>query len=232
MKAVYLKKHLIKFLFAAAFTPGASMNAMAAQVHGNVDNIQENAISGWAWNSETPAEVPQVSIAIFNSAGTIVDEMSAAVDICREDVAASGYGSGLSGFSIPVDWSKLPDDFYSVSVMADGQPIGGQSQYQKGQPRLRSLGVFKTTGYCPCRSCSKNWGWNTSTGAIARSKHTIAVDPRVIPYGSKVMINGILYTAEDCGGSVRGNHIDIFFDTHGEARNQGVQYAEVFLVES
>lgn len=232
MKTAYLKKHLIKFLFAAAFTPGAGITAIASQVHGNVDNIQDNVISGWAWNAETPAEAPQVSVAIFNSAGTIVDEMSAAIDICREDVAASGYGSGLCGFSIPMDWSKLPDDSYTVSVMADGQPVGGQSQYQKGQPRLRSLGVFKTTGYCPCRSCSKNWGRNTSTGAIAKANHTIAVDPRVIPYGSRVMINGIIYTAEDCGGSVRGNHIDIFFDTHGESRNQGVQYAEVFLVES
>ncbi len=44
------------------------------------------------------------------------------------------------------------------------------------------------------------------------------------------MINGNIYTAEDCGGGVRGDHIDIFFNTHSEARNQGVQYAEVFLV--
>lgn len=62
--------------------------------------------------------------------------------------------------------------------------------------------------------------------------HTIAVDPRVIPYGSKVMINGVVYTAEDRGGAVRGNHIDIFFNTHAETRQHGTQSAEVYLVQS
>jgi len=96
--------------------------------------------------------------------------------------------------------------------------------------RLRSLGIFKTTGYCSCRHCSSNWGTLTSSGAITRSNHTIAVDPRVIPYGSQVMINGIVYTAEDCGSGVRGNHIDIYYDTHAQARQHGLQHAEVFLV--
>ena len=71
---------------------------------------------------------------------------------------------------------------------------------------------------------------STSTGAVASSRHTIAVDPRVIPYGTQVMINGVVYTAEDEGGGVRGHHIDIFFDTHTETRQHGVQNAEVFLL--
>lgn len=96
---------------------------------------------------------------------------------------------------------------------------------------LRSLGTFKLTGYCPCYRCSEGWGRTTSTGAVARSSHTIAVDPRVIPYGTKVMINGVVYTAEDRGGGVKGHHIDIFFDTHAQTRQIGTSYAEVFLVE-
>ena len=59
---------------------------------------------------------------------------------------------------------------------------------------------------------------------------TIAVDPRVIPYGSKVMIGGVIYTAEDRGGGVKGNHVDIFFDTHSQTRQHGKQTQEVFLV--
>ena len=39
---------------------------------------------------------------------------------------------------------------------------------------------------------------------------TIAVDPRVIPYGTKVIIGGHIFTAEDCGGAIQGNHIDIY----------------------
>ena len=95
---------------------------------------------------------------------------------------------------------------------------------------LVSLGVFKTTGYCPCSRCSEGWGRHTCTGAMASARHTIAVDPNVIPYGTQVMINGVVYTAEDRGGGVRGNHIDIFFDNHSETLQHGTQNAEVFLV--
>ena len=96
---------------------------------------------------------------------------------------------------------------------------------------LVSLGVFKTTGYCPCGSCSGRWGRLTSTGALAAAGHTVAVDPRVIPYGARLMINGVIYTAEDRGGGVRGNHIDIFYDTHEESRLHGAQAAEVYLIQ-
>ncbi len=232
MKAMDLKKHLRNIIFAAALMPGASMTVMAAPVHGNIDDIQDNSISGWAWDEETPQESLEVSAVISDSTGSVVGEAAAYADIQRDDVAACGFGSGACGFSIPVDWSQLPDGTYNVQVIANEQPVGVSQQYVKGQPRLRSLGVFKTTGYCPCRSCCGKWGLRTSTGAIPTANHTIAVDPRVIPYGTKLMINGIVYTAEDCGGGVNGNHIDIFFNTHGRARMQGVQYAEVFLVEA
>lgn len=95
---------------------------------------------------------------------------------------------------------------------------------------LQSLGIFRTTGYCPCYRCSEGWGRRTSTGATATSGHTVAVDPRVIPYGTKLMIEGVIYTAEDRGGGVKGNHIDIFFDSHTQTRQHGSRQQEVFLV--
>lgn len=52
----------------------------------------------------------------------------------------------------------------------------------------------------------------TATGTRATAGRTIAVDPRVIPYGTKVYIEGWGYRiAEDCGG-FSGKHIDIFVD--------------------
>ena len=93
----------------------------------------------------------------------------------------------------------------------------------------KSLGTFKLTAYCPNSDCSGEWGNMTSTGVRAKEGRTIAVDPNVIPYGSVVSIDGHIYIAEDCGGSVKGNVIDIYFDTHEEAVAFGVQYAEVEL---
>lgn len=98
-------------------------------------------------------------------------------------------------------------------------------------PAPTPLGVFTTTGYCPCESCSGRWGRLTSTGALACAGHTVAVDPQIIPYGTRLMINGVIYTAEDCGGGVNGNHIDIFYNTHEESRAHGTQAAEVFLIQ-
>lgn len=69
------------------------------------------------------------------------------------------------------------------------------------------LGKFKITFYW----LSEN-GRNTSTGAIATEGRTIAVDPSVIPYGTEVLIDGHVYIAEDCGGAVKGNVIDIFVE--------------------
>lgn len=91
-----------------------------------------------------------------------------------------------------------------------------------------SLGEFELTAYCPCSKCCGIYANGyTSTGAKATAGHTIAVDPKVIPYGTTVIINGHEYVASDCGGAIKGNRIDVFFDTHEEAlqfgRQKGVQ---------
>lgn len=93
--------------------------------------------------------------------------------------------------------------------------------------RKNKLVRFKLTAYCPCVECSGGYGRHTSTGARARSNHTIAVDPDVIPYGTSVEIDGKSYVAEDCGGGVKGNHIDIFFDTHAEVETFGLRHKNV-----
>jgi 3D (Asp-Asp-Asp) domain-containing protein len=95
----------------------------------------------------------------------------------------------------------------------------------------KSLGFFKLTAYCPCKSCSDNWGTQTSTGATATEGRTVAVDPKVIPYGTTLIINGIEYIAEDCGGSIKGNKIDIYFESHKKALEFGIQYTEIFVKE-
>lgn len=104
-----------------------------------------------------------------------------------------------------------------------------------------SLGTFKLTAYCSCQSCCGYWATirpsdengtpivYTASGELARAGTTIAVDPSVIPYGSEVKINGHTYIAQDTGGGIDGNHIDIYFDDHQEALQFGVQQAEVFL---
>ncbi len=96
----------------------------------------------------------------------------------------------------------------------------------------RSLGIFKLTAYCPCRICTGIYGKGiTSTGTRATANRTIAVDPRVIPYGSSVEINGKNYIAEDSGSAIKKYKIDIFFNSHSDALRFGVRYSEVFMYD-
>ena len=65
----------------------------------------------------------------------------------------------------------------------------------------------------------------TSTGTVPKVGHTIAVDPSVIPYGSKVYIPELdtVYTAEDCGSAIKGNRIDIFMESEAKCNEWGVR---------
>ena len=77
------------------------------------------------------------------------------------------------------------------------------------------IGTFKTTAYCPCKSCSEGYGKHTATGHIATEGRTIAVDKSVIPYGTTVYIEGLgKYRSEDCGGAVNWKIIDIYVEVH------------------
>lgn len=94
------------------------------------------------------------------------------------------------------------------------------------------LGTFKLTAYCPCEKCCGQWADGiTYTGTKATAGRTVAVDPDVIPLGSIVFINGQTYIAEDVGGAIDGNRIDIYFDTHQEALDFGVQSADVTIAK-
>lgn len=71
----------------------------------------------------------------------------------------------------------------------------------------------------------------TYTGTKA-ARGTIAVDPSVIPFGTKLYIPGYGYgVAADTGGAIKGNKIDLCYDTRTEALNWGIKNITVYVVE-
>ena len=85
------------------------------------------------------------------------------------------------------------------------------------------------TAYCSCEKCCNQWALNrpkdengneivyTASGTVAKQGRTIAADPKFYPYGTKVIFDGVEYTVEDCGGAIKGNRIDVYFDNHKDA---------------
>lgn len=88
--------------------------------------------------------------------------------------------------------------------------------------------MFKITAYgADCEGCTGR----TYSGTAPQVDRTIAVDPDVIPLGSTVLIDGQEYIAEDTGGAIKGNIIDMFVGTEAESEVIGVRYAEVKVKE-
>lgn len=117
-----------------------------------------------------------------------------------------------------------------METIADKINVPADDTYLEPPTEEICLGTFKLTAYCACPQCSDGYGACTALGTPCIAGRTIAVDPSIIPYGTEVEINGHTYTAEDCGGAIKGNRIDIYFDSHAEALEFGVQYSNVFTL--
>lgn len=88
--------------------------------------------------------------------------------------------------------------------------------------------VWKITAYCPCKKCCGRWsdGVTASGHKIQSGDRFVAAD-KSIPFGMMITIPGYgTVPVLDRGGAIKGNRIDVYFDTHQEALEWGVQYFE------
>ena len=83
----------------------------------------------------------------------------------------------------------------------------------------QQAGEFTICHYCSCPLCCGKRDGITSSGTVAEMGRTVAVDPDVIPLGSEVLLNGVVYVAEDTG--VHGRVIDVYIDRHEQAKSMG-----------
>ncbi len=134
---------------------------------------------------------------------------------------------------------------YTVELVTLAQRAEEKQEEAVPEAPQISMGTYTITAYCPCEICCGAYALTrprdengepivyTASGARAEAGVTIAVDPSVIPHGTSVWFEGPEgvqeYKAQDTGGAVNGNHIDLYFNSHMEALAWGSQTREVFV---
>lgn len=133
----------------------------------------------------------------------------------------------------------------NVGIKADGI-VGPKTRLYLGMPASSSATIpnydtevsrgsrtitMLATGYCPCYKCNYPYYGQPSYLGDPLTKGIIAVDPNIIPMGSRLYIEGYGYgIASDQGGAIKGNHIDLCFDGHQEALDWGMRYVKVTIL--
>lgn len=112
-----------------------------------------------------------------------------------------------------------------------------EEQEAQLMPWAHKLEDVTVTHYDCCAECCGKDDGLTYSGTQAVPYETCAVDPDVIPLGSDVTVDygdGELhhYRAEDIGGGVKGNRIDICVSSHEEALELGVRTATIYWMET
>lgn len=97
------------------------------------------------------------------------------------------------------------------------------------------IGKFYCTSYCSCSICCGSYNDNRNEiiigarGVELIPDYSVAVDPKVIPLGTIIIIDGKEYRADDTGSAIKGNHIDFYCANHEEALSNPNRYVEVYL---
>jgi 3D (Asp-Asp-Asp) domain-containing protein len=148
---------------------------------------------------------------------------------------ALGFILGMYGRSAPdVETAEMYTEIVSRPAASKPEPeptvLPEAEQDEPEKPNYTEITVT-ATAYCPCAKCCGKTDGITATGTQATAGRTIAVDPSVIPYGTHVIIDGVTYVAEDCGGAVKGNDVDIFFNTHDEALQFGRRVLTAYVLK-
>ena len=100
-----------------------------------------------------------------------------------------------------------------------------QSAYRDGSSLdFKEVHTMTATAYT-------HTGNRTATG-IWPKVGIVAVDPRVIPLGTRLYVDGYGYaTAADVGGAIKGKRIDVFMETRAECRQWGRRPVQVFVLQ-
>ncbi len=134
--------------------------------------------------------------------------------------------------------SKVLAILFAAVMAVAGYCVGREKGYDEGFAVAKQVfvgGIIYTTktmtvtAYCSCEKCCGRFADGiTANGHVIRSGDKFIAAPPEYPFGTVMEIPGYgKYEVKDRGGAIKGNKIDLYFDTHQEALNWGRQEVEV-----
>lgn len=118
--------------------------------------------------------------------------------------------------------------------MVAGLPNKIEHKVTKRKYDYIDLGTYTITAYCSCAKCCGNSEGITASGKKVKENHTVAVDTRKIPLGTKIQIEGfkgITFVAEDTGGAIKSKRIDVYMKSHSACLEFGVKKLKVTMLK-
>lgn len=121
--------------------------------------------------------------------------------------------------------------WYEIKL-SNGETGYVSAKYLDRESPLIYLGDYRLTFYCPCEICCEKYAYSgkTASGNKPVAGVTVAADPS-IPFGTRLLIDGHEYIVHDRGGAIKGNHIDIYCNTHAEALSMRNHIAAVYKIK-
>jgi uncharacterized protein YabE (DUF348 family) len=101
----------------------------------------------------------------------------------------------------------------------------------RGTFRYSQVATMSASAYCPCKICCGPKANGITKSGKKAGYGVVAVDPKVIPLGTQFYIEGYgPAVAADIGSAIKGNRIDLCFETHQEALNFGRRKIQVYIL--
>lgn len=149
--------------------------------------------------------------------------------------------------SVEASESDFQNESYELPKAASGDTLIISTNFQTSTPVPEEIvwEEYIATAYCSCEKCCGIYAKDrpvdengkeivyTASGERAEQGVTIAADWSVLPAGTIVEVDGYgEFVVHDKGGAIKGNKIDIYFESHQEALEWGVKNVKLRIVET
>ena len=212
-----------------SLTEGADCSGFVQQIYKNFGyNLPRVAEDQSQYGTKIPVEDAQPGDLIFYAKdGYVHHVVMYAGD--GKTIEAANEDQGIISGTV-----YIPEAVWATRILEENYNLEGtdvNEQNATAEQYGDSIGEYTIDYYCSCETCRAKASKIKATGTPIVEGQTIAVDPDEIPYATKVIIDGHVFTAEDYDTSGKEKHISIYVNEHETAQKLNEKKAEVHLVK-